>query len=736
MLASVLKRRKYPFFLQLDSMDCGPSCLRMIAKFFGKSYSLSFLREKTYSGRAGVNLRGLAEGAESIGFRTRATKMKLWPEDSTDAALANAPLPAILHWNQNHFVVLYKLNTKYAWIADPANGIHKISINRLKKSWLHADGMGISLLLKPSPEFYDTEGDKTYDKNLSFFIKYLRPHKNLVFQLFLGLILGTLFQLIFPFLTQSLVDIGIQLNDLNFIYIILFAQLALFVGQISSNFIQSWIMLHISTRININLIADFLKKLMCLPLVFFDAKNMGDLLQRIGDHKRVETFLTQSTVSVLLSIINMIVFGVVLAIYSMKIFLVFIISSILYVSWVSIFMKKRKEIDYHSFQFMSENQDSIIEMIQGMPDIKLQGSELKRRWKWANIQAKLFHTNINSLKISQYQNAGVAGISQLKDIVITFIAAISVMQGSLTLGAMLAIQYIIGQLNGPLNQMIGFIHSAQDALISLERLGEVHNTEDESDENIHKLDIVPSGDITLSNMNFAYSPVAGMVLKNINLTIPRGKTTAIVGTSGSGKTTLIKLLLGFYEPTQGSIRIGDFIHSSIDQKIWRRHCGVVMQEGFLFSDTIVNNIAECDDKVKLDRIVQSTEKANISDFIQSLPQGYNTIIGARGNGLSQGQKQRMLIARAIYKDPEFLFFDEATNALDAHNEKIIMDNIDAFSKGKTTVVVAHRLSTVKKADQIIVLDKGEIAEIGTHEELVALKGQYFTLVKNQLELAK
>jgi ATP-binding cassette subfamily B protein len=354
----------------------------------------------------------------------------------------------------------------------------------------------------------------------------------------------------------------------------------------------------------------------------------------------------------------------------------------------------------------------------------------------ANIQAKLFHTNINSLKISQYQNAGVAGISQLKDIVITFIAAISVMQGSLTLGAMLAIQYIIGQLNGPLNQMIGFIHSAQDALISLERLGEVHNTEDESDENIHKLDIVPSGDITLSNMNFAYSPVAGMVLKNINLTIPRGKTTAIVGTSGSGKTTLIKLLLGFYEPTQGSIRIGDFIHSSIDQKIWRRHCGVVMQEGFLFSDTIVNNIAECDDKVKLDRIVQSTEKANISDFIQSLPQGYNTIIGARGNGLSQGQKQRMLIARAIYKDPEFLFFDEATNALDAHNEKIIMDNIDAFSKGKTTVVVAHRLSTVKKADQIIVLDKGEIAEIGTHEELVALKGQYFTLVKNQLELAK
>jgi ATP-binding cassette subfamily B protein len=373
MLASVLKRRKYPFFLQLDSMDCGPSCLRMIAKFFGKSYSLSFLREKTYSGRAGVNLRGLAEGAESIGFRTRATKMKLWPEDSTDAALANAPLPAILHWNQNHFVVLYKLNTKYAWIADPANGIHKISINRLKKSWLHADGMGISLLLKPSPEFYDTEGDKTYDKNLSFFIKYLRPHKNLVFQLFLGLILGTLFQLIFPFLTQSLVDIGIQLNDLNFIYIILFAQLALFVGQISSNFIQSWIMLHISTRININLIADFLKKLMCLPLVFFDAKNMGDLLQRIGDHKRVETFLTQSTVSVLLSIINMIVFGVVLAIYSMKIFLVFIISSILYVSWVSIFMKKRKEIDYHSFQFMSENQDSIIEMIQGMPDIKLLG---------------------------------------------------------------------------------------------------------------------------------------------------------------------------------------------------------------------------------------------------------------------------------------------------------------------------------------------------------------------------
>lgn len=716
-------------------MDCGPTCLRMVAKSYGKSYSLPFLREKCYIDKAGVSLKGISEAAELIGLRTLAVKVPT-KSSQNESSLSEAPMPSILHWNQNHFVVIYKINKTHVWIADPSDGKHKITIQEFENSWISDGNQGIALLLEPTNEFHSTDMDQTLQKGFGFLLQYLRPHKKLIIQLIIGLLLGTIFQLIFPFLTQSLVDIGIDTKNYNFVYIVLAGQLALFVGSTVVRFIQSWILLHISVRINVSLIADFLIKLMHLPLGFFDSKNTGDLLQRISDHKRIESFLTNSSLSILLSITNLIVFGLVLVVYSTTIFLIFLISSILYISWILFFLKMRKEVDYRAFQQLSDNQDSLIEIIQGMPEIKLQGSQLKRRWKWTEIQAKLFRTQIKGLSITQYQDAGALSINQLKDIIITFFAATLVIEGKMTLGMMLAIQYIIGQLNGPLQQLIGFIRSAQDAKISLERLSEIHGTNNEENFSVQKLNEVPKGDIEIDNLSFQYTPISEMVLKDINLSIPRGKTTAIVGASGSGKTTLIKLLLGFYDVSKGSIKVGGQDLNTIYQKVWRKQCGVVMQEGYIFSDTIANNIAESDDNADLAKIMNAVMLANIMDFIRELPLGLNTMIGEKGNGLSQGQKQRLFIARAIYKNPDILFFDEATNSLDANNEKIILNNLDKFLEDKTAIIVAHRLSTVKSADQIVVLENGRIVEIGKHKKLVKMKGKYYELVKNQLELGK
>ena len=724
---------RFTHFSQLDSMDCGPTCLRMISKSYGKNYSLPFLREKCYIDKVGVSLKGISEAAELIGLRSLAVKIPTKSKKGSPS-LFEAPMPCILHWNQNHFVVIYKISKSHVWIADPAKSKHKLTIEEFEKSWISDRGNGIALLLEPTNEFYTKDLDDAQEKGFGFLIQYILPHKKLMFQLIIGLLLGTVFQLIFPFLTQSLVDIGIDTKNLNFIYIVLAGQLALFLGSIMVRFIQSWILLHISVRINVNLIADFLVKLMHLPLGFFDSKNTGDLLQRIGDHKRIESFLTNSSLKLLLSVTSFIVFGIVLAIYSLDIFLIFLASSFLYVGWIFIFLKMRKEVDYRAFQELSDNQDALIEIIHGMPEIKLQGSQLKRRWKWAGIQARLFRTQMKALSISQYQDAGALSINQLKDILITFFAATLVLDGKMTLGMMLAIQYIIGQLNSPLQQMIGFIRSAQDARISLERLSEIHNTENEEIREEHKLAEIPDGDIEIKNLSFQYTPISEEVLKEINLTIPRGKMTAIVGTSGSGKTTLIKLLLGFYKVNKGSIKIGGQELSTIYQKVWRGNCGVVMQDGYIFSDTIANNIAESDNTVNISKVFESAVQANIIDFVRELPLGLNTMIGAKGNGISAGQRQRLFIARAIYKNPEFLFFDEATNSLDANNERIIMNNLNKFLVGKTSVIVAHRLSTVKNADKIVVLENGKIVEEGNHKKLVKRKGRYFELVKNQLEL--
>ena len=551
-----------------------------------------------------------------------------------------------------------------------------------------------------------------------------------------GLLLGSLLQLIFPFLTQAIVDIGIANQNISFVKLILIAQFMLFFSQITVGLIQGWILLHIGTRVNISLISDFLFKLMKLPIAYFDSKMTGDLLQRIVDHKRIETFLTTSSLTALFSFFNLIIFGGVLAIYNFKIFITFLIGSVCYLLWIFLFMKKREKVDYRIFEELSENQSKLIELIQGMQEIKLQNSERKRRWEWTEIQARLFKANVRSLEITQYQDTGAGFINQAKDILISFFAAMAVIEGSMTLGAMLAISYIVGQLNAPLTQMINFIRSAQDARISLERLGEIHNLEDEEPKNLQPIELInDTQDILIEDVSFQYNKLSDFVLQNINLEIPKGKITAIVGTSGSGKTTLVKLMLGFYEPTRGNVRVGGFLVKNFRKKMWREKCGAVMQDGYIFSDTIANNIAESGDgTVDKAKLLHAVQVAHIQEFIEKLPLGYNTMIGAKGNGISQGQRQRILIARAVYKDPEYLFFDEATNALDTKNERTITENLDKFYEGRTVVVVAHRLSTVRNADQIVVFEKGKIIEKGNHESLIEKKGAYFNLIKNQLEL--
>ncbi len=715
-------------------MDCGPSCVRMIAKFYGKSYSLQTLREKSYLSRDGVSMMGISEAAESIGFRTMG--VSLTPEK----LFSTAPLPLVVHWKQNHFVVVYKVTKDTVYVADPAFGLVKYTKTEFLKNWISVqqDGekKGLALLLETTPDFYAEEGEVIDKSNFRFLLSYLKPHRKYIVQLILGMLLGSMLQLLFPFLTQSIVDVGINNNDINFIYLILIAQLVLFISRMSVDFIRGWILLHLSTRMNISLISDFLIKLMKLPLGFFDIKLIGDILQRIGDHRRIEHFLTTSSLNIIFSLFNLVIFGIVLAIYSWKILLLFIFGSFLYFLWLSIFMRKRRELDFKRFSKLADNQSKLIQLIYGVQDIKLFHAERQKRWEWENIQGSLFKVNIKSLALTQYQEAGGVFINETKNILITFLAATSVIHGDMTLGMMLAVSYILGQLNSPIEQMINFMHVTQDAKISMERLGEIHKEENEEKEDLGEMIIMPeSKTLEIRNLSFQYEgPHSRKVLDGVNLKIPADSVTAIVGVSGSGKTTLIKLMLAFYPPVEGEIRVGDTTLQSLSQQIWRRRCGVVMQDGYIFADTIARNISLGEEYVDPDRLLEAVKMANIKEYIESLPVGYNTKLGTGGQSLSGGEKQRILIARAIYKQPEFLFIDEGTSSLDAENEKVIIDNLQDFFRGRTVVVVAHRLSTVKNANQIVVLDKGKIAEIGKHNELIAKKGKYYELVKNQLEL--
>lgn len=734
-------RNNFPHYTQLDAMDCGPTCLRMIAKFYGKTFSLQTLRARSFITRGGVSMLGISDAAESLGFRTSGVRI------SFQQLVEDVSLPCILHWNQNHFVVCYDIRKKHGnyrfYISDPARQLISYNEAEFKQCWLSTridrETQGAALLLEPGPDFDRLEEEKDLgNRSLFFFIKYLSPYRKQLIQLVLGMALASLLQLIFPFLTQALVDVGIRDGNLSFITLILIAQLVVSVSQLSVEFIRSWILLHMNTRINISLVSDFLSKLMKLPLHYFDTKMIGDIMQRIGDHNRIETFLTGASISTLFSFVNFFIFAFVLAYYNLTILVIFLAGNALYICWILAFMKYRRELDTRRFAQAAGEQSNLIQLITAMQEIKLNNCEKQKRWQWERIQVKLFKISVKGLAVGQVQQVGSIFFNQTTNIIISFLAAKSVVEGQMTLGMMMSLTYIIGQLSGPISSFIGFAQQLQDAKISLERLNEIHGQKDEEQDIQSKLSVLPDKrNIEIENLSFSYDGAdRDYVLDKVNLSIPEHRVTAIVGASGSGKTTLIKLLLGFYTPNKGGIKIGETPLEIINPHLWRARTGSVMQDGFIFSDTIANNIAINDEQIDIERLRHAVTVANIREFIDSLPLGYNTKIGMEGNGISQGQRQRLLIARAVYKNPEYLFFDEATNALDANNESEIMKHLRTFYRGKTVVVVAHRLSTVRDADKIVVLDKGRIAEEGTHEELTEKKGLYYQLVKNQLELGR
>ncbi len=726
---------KFPFYKQIDQMDCGPSCIRIISKHFGKEISIKYLQDLAKVTKVGSSMHDLSSASEAIGFRTLSVKIPF------TVLISEKPFPAILHWQKKHYVVVYKISKTKVYLSDPAIGLISYTHEEFLKSW--TDGSkheGIALLYEPTPRFHEINEDKEdiADKKVSmkYFFKFLHPHRKLMLQMVFSLIAGSLLGLITPFLTQALIDEGVQKRNLKFVYLILIAQLMAFIGTASVGAIRNWLLLHVSTRLNISIISDFLIKLMKLPIVFFDRKNMGDILQRIRDHDRIKLFLTSSSLDTLFSMTNMVIFGAILLYYNGTIFMIYFFASILYLVWILAFLKKRKEIDYKRFNESAALQGTEIQLVQGMQEIKLNQAEKYKRWEWERNQIRLFRVSISSLKIEQFQSIGGAFINEGKNILIIIFAATKVIEGNMTLGMMMATSQIIGQLNGPLQQLVNFIQQAQDAKISLDRLSDVHNRKDE-DSNVKLIsdDKNFNAEFKLENVYFKYGgDKSPWVLKDLNLTIPKGKTTAIVGLSGSGKTTLLKLLLKFYEPLEGKIHLGEKDLSTISAYELRKNCGVVMQEGYIFSDTIYKNITISSEYPDQEKFEKAIKLANISEFIHQLPLGQNTKIGSDGIGLSTGQRQRIMIARAIYKNPEIIFLDEATSSLDASNEKEITENINLFSKDKTTIIIAHRLSTVKNSDQIIVLQNGHVTENGTHNELIKMKGAYYRLIKDQLDL--
>ncbi len=726
---------EFPFYKQHDAMQCGITCLRMVCKYFGKEFSSDRLSGICFATNEGVSILGISEAAEKIGLHTLCGKFKV-------EQLTEISLPCILHWNQNHFVVLYKIKKKkWFYIADPAQGLIKYSLKEFCSHWLSTklsgEEIGIAILMQTTPVFYEYKNeDRTKKRSFKFLFGYIEQYRKYFGQIILGLLIGSLLQLAFPFLTQAIVDVGIIHQNISFIYLILLAQLMLIFSRTFVDFIRRWILLHISMRINISLVSDFFIKLLKLPMSFFDTKLMGDLMQRMNDHNRVEKFLTNQILNVMFSLLGFIIFGIVLLCYNKVIFLVFLAGSIIYGLWIAAFLKKRKRLDYLFFEKQATNNNRTYEFITSIQEIKFQDCELRRRWEWEDVQAELFQVNMKLIKLQQTQEAGSIFINEIKNIVITVLAATAVIKGQMTLGMMLAVQYIIGQLNSPVEQLMQFLYSIQDVKISLERINEIHQMENE-DTNANHIQHFNNTDQNLyfHKVDFKYDPhKSKKILDNIHVSIPKGKVTAIVGTSGSGKTTMIKLLLGYYKVQKGCITIGQTNINECNLKSWRRKCGVVMQDGIIFSESIARNIAVDDSDIDKEKLLKAAEIANIKDYVMNLPLKFNTVIGRDGIGLSQGQKQRILIARAVYKNPEYIFLDEATNALDANNEKVIVENLNEFYKGKTVIVVAHRLSTVKNADQIIVIDNGKIVETGNHISLIQNKGAYYNLVKNQLEL--
>lgn len=726
--------KHFPFYKQHDSMQCGIACLQMICKYFGREYSLDTLSHYCFATTEGVSLLGISEAANKLGLHGTCGRV-------TIEHLYKALLPCVLHWNQNHFVVLYKIHKKlFFYIADPSKGIVKFHIDEFKRHWISSQSKGeekgIAMFLEPTQMFYEYQIEQTeVPRSFHFLWKYIMEYSKYFLQIFLGLLLGCVLQLIMPFLTQGIVDFGIVHKNVELIWLILLGELMIVVGRTATDFIRRWLLLHISMRINISLMSDFFIKLLKLPMSFFDTKLMGDLLQRMNDHSRIQSFLTNQVLSVMFTMLSFVVFGIVLFIYDKLVFIIFLSGSTIYGFWIAKFLRHRKMLNYELFEQQAISQNKTYQFITTMQEIKLQDCENRRRWEWEDTQANLFKVQMKSMKLQQTQEAGSIFINELKNILITVLAATAVINGQITLGAMLAIQYIVGQLNSPIEQLMNFIYSLQDVKISLERINEIHQSRNEESKSNQIKEFVSEKAIQIKEIDFKYDPHAlKKTLDNITFEIPAGKVTAIVGASGSGKTTLIKLMLGYYPVLEGAVMISGKNINEYNLKWWRRHCGVVMQDGVIFSESIARNIAVCDGEVDIARLEQAARIACIHDYIMSLPLKYNTKIGRDGTGLSQGQKQRILIARAVYKNPDFIFLDEATNALDTKNEREIVENLDEFYKGRTVVVVAHRLSTVKNADQIVVIDNGKVVEKGTHTKLIEKQGTYFNLIKNQLEL--
>ncbi len=732
--------KRFPITYQYDTMQCGIACLQMICNFFGKEYSLDSLSKFCFATTDGVSLLGINEAANKLGLHTTCARVSI-----STLSNINTPLPCIVHWNQNHFVVLYKVkNGNEFYVADPGKGLVTYSIEEFKEQWIsilsNGEEKGIVMFLEPTPSFFSyvlNEEEKIKEKrSFRFLFGYVNLYRKYFGQIFLGLLVGSLLQLILPFLTQSIVDVGIENQNIGFVWLVLLGQLMLTISRTAIDFVRSWLLLHISLRINISLVSDFFIKLLKLPMSFFDTKLMGDLIQRMSDHNRVNNFLTQQTLNITFAMFTFVVFSIILFFYNIMVFAIFLLGSMLYGGWMTLFLKRRKLLDYELFEKQTINNNKTYEFITSMQEIKLQDCEHRRRWEWEDTQAEMFGIQMKSLKLQQTQEAGSIFINELKNIIITVVAATAVIQGQMTLGMMLAVQYIIGQLNSPVEQLMKFFYSLQDVKISLERINEIHQMDDENKkEGLMTCVEHANTGINIKNVMFKYDPHSlSKIIDDVNIHIPQGKVTAIVGASGSGKTTLIRLMLGYYSVLEGQINIGNTDINSLNKKWWRRQCGVVMQDGVIFSESIARNIAVDDGEIDKERLLMASEIACIKEHIMSLPLKFNTKIGRDGIGLSQGQKQRILIARAVYKNPEYIFLDEATNSLDANNERTIVNNLDKFYQGKTVVIVAHRLSTVKNADQIIVLDHGKVVEVGNHDSLTKKRGSYYNLVKNQLEL--
>ncbi len=731
---SFWRRRRFPHFRQLDKHDCGPTCLRMIAAHYGRTFTARDVRQRASIHRTGASFQGLTEAAESLGFRAFAARVPF-------ERLLDVPLPCVIPWGQAHFVVLYRIRGSRYWIADPAHRRSSVPREAFLKAWARADreegAKGLVLALEPTPDFHRGEATDETGSGWGFLFTYLRKYRAFLFQLLLGLGVGTLLSLVAPFLTQAIVDVGVQGENIGFVYTILLAQLMVFCGKTSVEFIRSWVLLHIGVRLNLTMLSDLLAKLMRLPMPFFESRILGDLLQRVQDQARIEQFLTSTTLNILFSLVNVLVYGIVLCFYSIPIFLLFVAGSAVSFSWVLIFMRRRRALDNARFSEVADEQSNMIELLTGMPEIKLNQAERRKRWQWEAIQARRFRTRAKGLAVGQMQQGGAATVNELKNILITFLSAKAVIDGDLSLGMMMALQQIVGQLNAPLLQFLDFAQTYQDARISLERLSELHEHPDEerSTGRLQARTLPHDKSIEIQNLSFRYQGAdRESVLTDLSLRIPEGKVTAIVGPSGSGKTTLLKLLLMFHPPTRGEIRLGALRLSNVSPEVWRSRCGVVLQDGYLFTESVAQNIALGTEEIDSERLLHAARMANIHDTIEAMPLGYETKVGPDGSGLSQGQRQRILIARAIYKDPQYVFFDEATSALDANNERIIMQNLDRFFDGRTVLVIAHRLSTVRKADQILVLDEGRMVECGDHQSLTRSRGSYYRLIKNQLEL--